>query len=180
MSRFFVILSAIAVVGVAIIAFLARSANAPAAAHATNAGATAGAPVLSQTLAGIQGVSVDGSHAPIIPQGGGVVIVALSTCPHCHKILGAFATAARGVPYAHLTVVVVDGVARGRAMVDSMRLKASVQDFGTPSVRDSLIAALKLEGVPAFFKVDASGRVLATQVGEMGLDALSPWIAAAR
>jgi hypothetical protein len=171
MRRFLSALLTVAIVGFGALLLVAR--------RAERRDAAAGAAVRAtvQSLAGVQVRHADGTAASIVPSGGGVVALVLSTCPHCHLMLQEFA-AAPNPTYTHLSIVSVDGAVPGQRMLDSLHLATHVTDLG--AAKDSVLKGLGVTGVPTFFKVDATGKVLGTLVGEVEPAALAPWIAAAR
>lgn len=130
------------------------------------------------SLGGIQVELVDGRVVPAAPPGGGVVMVVLSTCPHCRRSLERIAAEARGESLAGLLVIAGDGAPAGAKLLQEIGIDAMAA--GPPEDPKLLFEALGVPAVPYFFAVDRAGRVLDTAIGELDGGAVERWVTAAQ
>jgi hypothetical protein len=137
-------------------------------------------PDLSEVPTSLDGFTValvNGDPVSLVPPGGGVVILVVSTCVHCRESLRRIAQAADGRPLDRLRIVAGDGAAAAEALVRQVGLRATVT--GPAEGAKELFKSLGVPAVPYFFEVDGTGRVLRTRIGLLPRESVASWLAAA-
>lgn len=123
------------------------------------------------------GVLVQDANRHTVPLVDGVdrVVLVLSTaCPHCHAVVAALVRAAGGTPLPRLTVVALEGAARGQAMVDSLGLGAAAR--GPNGDLTAFLHRARVTATPVLLRLDARGYVRATLSGEITGKEADQWV----
>jgi len=118
-------------------------------------------------VSALYGTDIDGERVWIVPPGGGFILIASETCPHCHDTLSRIREAAGDAPLPHLYVVVLEGAQAAERLVEDTG-GAGVVALGAFDTR-ALVDTLHLTSTPLLLQVTAEGRVTAAEIG-----ALSP------
>ena len=130
--------------------------------------------VLASSMAGVNVVNEAGAVRPLVPPGGGTVLVVSSRCIHCHTLLQRMArvAGARGLP--SLRVLTLEGTSAGRRMLDSLGMAAEV--VGPAESAHSFVRRVGIGGTPTLFQVDARGNVRERAVGVLSERRVREWV----
>lgn len=133
----------------------------------------------SGSVAGFQITSAKGVLGPLTPKGGGVLMLASTTCGHCTASLAKFATLAgpsKSLP--KMRLVVFQSAAEGVRLLAQSQLNVEV--VGPSANPNELLQAFQTAGTPTFLFVDAKGNILDRYIGEPDGAALDLWLQRAK
>lgn len=129
---------------------------------------------VASSLAGVRVADARGELRPVVPDGGGVVLVLSTTCPHCHAVVEALARRTGGARLPRLHVVALEGAAGGEKVIRDLGLDAPVGG-AHPDV-PAFMGRLGISGTPALFAVDSAGRVGKAVFGEVSDAEAAVWV----
>jgi hypothetical protein len=127
-------------------------------------------------LASLAVVDTGGRLEPLVPEGGGVVLVVSASCGHCHALLRQLAAIATDRSFTHLQVVTLEGAKAGRRLLDSLGLRA-VDAVGGPAGQvGEFLRRTKTRSTPLLLYVGADGTVRDRTAGELSNAEALAWL----
>lgn len=111
-------------------------------------------------------VSQVGSHATR-------VLIVSVTCPHCHTLLATIAQEMHGRFVSDIEVVPLEGLTRGRRLLDSLGLSVRL---AAPKDLETFRQKVDVSAVPLIVVLDGSGNVTDREVGLPGVAEIRQWL----